>query len=190
MKISIAGDLGSGKSSVAKLVANELGFAYMSTGQIHRMIAEEYGVDSLELNKIASGDQSIDDRVDGYLLSLNESDQELVIDSRLAWHFVKDTFKVYLQVDRTIGAERILGDGKRLREPSYDDTASALTSLEARKQAENERFFERYAITCEDLSNYDLVINTSTYSLKEVSSLIVKEFNQRYGGVKNFQPRA
>ena len=43
MKISITGDLGSGKSTVAKQLAKDLGFDYISTGTIFREIAKEYG---------------------------------------------------------------------------------------------------------------------------------------------------
>lgn len=67
MKISITGDLGSGKSTVAKQLAKDLGFDYISTGTIFREIAKEYGIDVLKLNKLALTDTSIDDRVDGKL---------------------------------------------------------------------------------------------------------------------------
>lgn len=67
MKISITGDLGSGKSTVAKQLSKDLGFDYVSTGTIFREIAKEYGIDVLKLNKLALTDTSIDDRVDGKL---------------------------------------------------------------------------------------------------------------------------
>jgi len=178
MKISIAGDLGSGKSSVAKVLQKELGFSYLSTGQMHRNIAEEYGVNSLELNKIANKDESIDDRIDNYLISLNESSENLIIDSRLAWHFVKDTFKIFLEVNGEIGADRVFGDSGRIGEPLYKDEENALVNLKARKSAENERFFERYNVRCEDLSNYDVVINTSASSIESISILILDLFSR------------
>jgi CMP/dCMP kinase len=178
MRISLAGDLGSGKSSVAKALCNELNIACLSTGQLHRNIAEEYGVDSLELNQIANGDKSIDDRIDTYLMSLNQTDEDLVIDSRLAWHFVRDTFKVYLEVNSSIGAERVLRDSVRTREPAYDDRGAALASLRFRKKAENVRFFDRYGVRCDDLSNYDVIINTTDSSVEETSSLILKLYKE------------
>ncbi|MGB7924867.1 MAG: cytidylate kinase family protein [Pyrinomonadaceae bacterium] len=176
MKLSIAGDLGSGKSSVAKILAQELGFTYLSTGQMHRNIAEEYGVNSLELNRLATDDESIDDRIDSHLISLNESDDNLVIDSRMAWHFVKDTFKIYLEVHSEVGADRVLGDSGRLSEPIYQDRESALLILKARKNSETERFFDKYNVRCDDLSNYDIVINTSDASIESASKLILRLF--------------
>lgn len=173
MKISIAGDLGSGKSSVARILSGTLGFGYISTGQLHRKIAEEYGVNSLELNKIAGSDYSVDDRIDTYLSSLNNAEEDLIIDSRLAWHFVMNTFKVYLEVHSEIGAERVLSDRERMREPIYANREKALYSLRARKQAENDRFLIKYGVRCDDLSNYDVLINTSDSSTAETSKLIM-----------------
>jgi predicted cytidylate kinase len=176
MKITITGDLGSGKSSVAKVLCHQLGFAYLSTGQLHRQIAEEYGVDSLELNKIANKDNSIDDRIDNHLMSLNSSNENLVIDSRLAWHFVNDTFKVYLEVHSEVGADRVLGDRGRISEPTYTGKESALANLKARKSSENERFHEKYKVRVDDLSNYDVVINTTDSSVESTSTLILQLF--------------
>lgn len=161
---------------MAKILSRTLEFEYLSTGQMHRKIAEEYGVDALALNKIASKDESIDDRIDGYLRSLNESDKDLIIDSRMAWHFVKDTFKIYLEVHSEVGADRVLGDKGRISEPTYQGRESALAILKARKSSENERFFEKYKVRCDDLSNYDITINTSDSSVESVSKLISQLF--------------
>ena len=49
-KISLAGDLGSGKSTVAKILLAELGAEYYSTGSIVRSIAERMGMEIGELN--------------------------------------------------------------------------------------------------------------------------------------------
>lgn len=176
MKISIAGDLGSGKSTVAKNLSEQLGFAYLSTGQLHRNIAQEYGVKTLELNEIASRDETIDRRIDSYLTSLNGSSEDLIIDSRLAWHFVKDTFKIYLEVHSDIGAERVLGDSERTGEPIYKNRESAIANLKVRKNAENQRFFDKYGVRCDDLSNYHIVINTSDSSVESTGALILRLF--------------
>ena len=53
MKISITGDLGSGKTTVAKLLCAKLGYSYFSTGAIQRELAQKLGVDTLSLNKIS-----------------------------------------------------------------------------------------------------------------------------------------
>lgn len=173
MKITIAGDLGSGKSSVAKEVSKILKFEYISTGYLHRTIAEEYKVDALKLNEIAKDDMTIDNRIDGYLISLNKSNEDLIIDSRMAWHFVKDSFRIYFEVNQDIGAERVLADKSRFNEPLYDNKITALGKLNERKGFENARFYEKYNVDCNNLSNYDIIINTSFATINEIVNLLV-----------------
>ena len=49
-KISLAGDLGSGKSTVSDILIKELGAEYYSTGAIVRSIAAKRGMSVVELN--------------------------------------------------------------------------------------------------------------------------------------------
>ncbi|MBO5489595.1 MAG: dephospho-CoA kinase, partial [Eubacterium sp.] len=56
MNISITGTLGSGKSSVCKLL-KEKGYDIISNGVLFREIAEEKGVSVVELNEIAKTDK-------------------------------------------------------------------------------------------------------------------------------------
>jgi len=173
MKITITGDLGSGKSSVAKKLCQELRYIYISTGQFHREIASEYGVNALELNELAETDRTIDERVDSLLIEMNEKDENAIIDSRMGWHFVKEALKIYLQVDQEIGVERILLDKGRHNEPKYQDQNSARKKLMERKLIENKRFQQRYNVDCSDLNNYDVIVNTTLLSITEVADLII-----------------
>ena len=58
MFITIAGDLGSGKSTVAKILNKGNNFDYYSTGEIQREITKEKGVSTLELNQQMTTDKS------------------------------------------------------------------------------------------------------------------------------------
>ena len=50
MHITITGKLGSGKSTVCKLIAEKHGYEIFSTGAIQREVAKELGITPLELN--------------------------------------------------------------------------------------------------------------------------------------------
>ena len=65
--ITVAGRPGSGKSSTAKLVANQLGFEHFSSGDLFRSVAKERGVDVLQANLSAEENADIDHLVDGRL---------------------------------------------------------------------------------------------------------------------------
>ena len=109
VKISLAGDLGSGKSTVANILIEKLGAEYYSTGAIVRSIAARHGMSVVELNVYMETHPEIDNEIDNGLVELGKSDKSMVIDSRMAWHFTKGTFKVYLSTDVETSALRIMG---------------------------------------------------------------------------------
>lgn len=98
MNLSLTGNLGSGKSSLGKeLIAR--GFEIVSSGDIFRGLAAERGVSIVEMNKIAETDKSIDKMVDDRTIALGKSKDRTIFDSRMGWHFVPDSFKVFVMVD-------------------------------------------------------------------------------------------
>ena len=84
VKISLAGDLGSGKSTVGKLLAEKFGAQMYSTGTIQRELAAKMNMTTLELNKYSETHPEVDDMIDDGLRALNEKDVSVVIDSRMA----------------------------------------------------------------------------------------------------------
>jgi CMP/dCMP kinase len=182
-KISIAGDLGSGKSTVAQLLCKKIDCKSYSTGNIQRTIAKKMNMSTLELNRYMKENTDIDNEIDEFNKSLNDSHESFVIDSRMAWHFISKSFKIYLQVSPEISARRILIDNKRKSE-SYHDIQKAKKDLTSRKKIENERFRKLYNVDCSDLHNYDLVIDTS-YSDPE--SIVDKILDKHKRWLKNIK---
>ena len=92
MNISITGTLGSGKSSVCKIL-KENGYDIISNGVLFREIAEEKGITVVELNELAKKDKSIDDMLDERSIRLGKELDSTIFDSRMGWHFIPDSFK-------------------------------------------------------------------------------------------------
>lgn len=176
-KISITGDLGSGKSVVGKILAEKLQIPTLSTGTIQRKIAERLGMSTLALNQYTDSHPEIDDEIDSVFKSMNTNPQSYLLDSRLAWFFIPDSFKVYLQVDVRVAAERIVNDKNRKRE-DYTSIDIAVADLKARKESENKRFLRVYGADCSSLKNFDLVINTQGVSPESVAQIIITEFEK------------
>ena len=172
-KITLTGDLGSGKSAVSSILCEKTGFEYLSTGRIQRKIAEDMGVDTLELNRLADTDPSIDERIDSVFISLAHDPKGYVVDSRMAWFFIPGSFKVYLQTDVRVAAQRIMNDPNRNRE-QYASEDEAVEKILARKASENARFLSKYGADCADLNNFDLVIDTTNKTREEVAELILQ----------------
>lgn len=176
-KITIAGRLGSGKSTIAKHLQAELNLPYHSTGSIQRKMAEEAHLTTLELNKQSEFDTSVDNTIDNSTKHLDETEDAFILDSRMAWHFVKRSFKLYLYVDSNISAERVFRDTSRTSE-EYRSVDEALHYILEREQSEIRRFQQLYNVNITNFTNYDAVIDTSFAGVDDLSQLALALYRQ------------
>ena len=180
MIVAISGRPGSGKSTVAKLLARELSLRHVSAGDFMRDMAAERGISVLELSRIAEGDDAIDREIDARSATLGETGESFVIDSRLAWYFIPSSVKVFLDVGLEVAAERIYGD-RRGSERENVDLAATAQSTQARAESEALRYQAYYGIDYLDPANYDLVVDTSALDVDAVTARIVAFLRERTG---------
>ena len=166
-KISLAGDLGSGKSTVSSILISALGAEYYSTGAIVRSIAAARGMTVTELNIYMETHPEIDNEIDDGIAALSELDKLMIIDSRMAWHFTKGTFKVYLSCDIETSALRIM-NANRAEEHSAT-LAETIDCTRSRRESEKKRYKEQYGVDIKDLSNYSLIVDTTAATPEEVA---------------------
>ena len=176
--VSITGDLASGKSIVAKQLAEALSWQYFSTGSVQRKIAKDLGMTTLELNKYSENHPEIDNQIDDEIRQLATAPNNLVIDSRMAWHFLPSSFKVFLSVDITTAAQRVMADNVRTNEPVYSSLDDAISKLMERKESENKRYMQLYDVDCSNMSNFDLELDTSYANPTEVAQKLLNHFRQ------------
>ncbi len=175
-KISLAGDLGSGKSTVSEILVRTLGAEYYSTGAIVRSIANKRGMTVVELNSYMETHPEIDHEIDDGLRRLADVDKLLIIDSRMAWHFTEGTFKVYLSCDMETCAARIMAANRQGEHAaSYAET---LKDTRARRESEKKRYLEQYGVDIKDLMNYSLIVDTSHATPEQVAECIVKGYEK------------
>ena len=181
--ITISGRPGSGKSSTADRVAKELGFDRFSSGDFMRKIALKRGVTLNKLGVMAERDKSIDEEIDNEVKKLRER-EGTVIDSRLAFHWIPESFKVFLDLPLEISKERILKDFEenKLRQASEKqskDPDEVYEKITKRLESERKRYKELYGILDHtDKKNYDLVIDTNKNNLKQVVDIVVREYKR------------
>ena len=171
MIVTIAGTPGSGKSSAAKGVAKRLGYEHFSVGDLMRKIAQERGVSLLEISKIAETDPEIDRRLDTMQQELGARDS-IVFDSRLGYHFIPHSFKVFLRISPEVAAQRIFGSGRAQETENVTIEATA-QNIRQRAQSERRRYRKYYGIDPYDESKYDLIIDTTDTTPDEVVERIL-----------------
>ena len=172
--ISITGDLGSGKSTVSRILTERLNYEYIYTGKIQRELADKYNMTTLELNQYAETHPEIDEEIDATFKSLSDS-TGLIVDSRLAWFFIPKSFKVYLKTAVEVAAIRISNDKVRKSE-KYLSQEEAIRDILARKESENKRYMELYGADCSNLSNFNIVIDCSYITPEKVAESIIAEY--------------
>ncbi|WP_117209076.1 AAA family ATPase [Allorhizocola rhizosphaerae] len=171
--VVINGDLGSGKSTVSRLLARQLGIRRISVGDLYREMAARRGLTALQLNLHAELDDKIDHYVDRLQGDIAQSGERLVVDSRLAWHFFRDAVKVHLITDPVVAARRALGRPASTVE-SYGSVDEALRGLASRSESERVRFIERYGADKTRLENYDVVCDSTRAGADEIAARILE----------------
>jgi predicted cytidylate kinase len=178
--IVINGDLGSGKSTVTTELATRLGMRRVAMGDVHRAMAKSRGMTTLELNQHAELDKAVDDDVDQVQRDLAASGEELVVDSRLGWHFFQGAFKVHMIIDPAVAARRVTARPASAVE-GYASLEQAEESLRKRSDSERVRFIERYGVDKYLLRNYDLVCDTTRAAVGDIVDLIVAAYQGELG---------
>jgi cytidylate kinase len=168
MFITVSGPAGSGKSTLAASLAEELGVEHVSGGDVFRELASERGLTPLELNRQAEEDDSIDRDLDRRLRAIARERDALVLESRLAGWMAGDhaEFRLWLDAPLPVRAKRIANREQKPVETAREET-------EARAESEALRYREYYGIDIDDLSIYDLVVNTARWSPAGVRELVL-----------------
>lgn len=180
MIITIGGKAFSGKSTVRKRLAERLGYKSYSMGDIRREYARNHEMTIEELNKKAETDHTSDRLADEFLAELGKTQDRLVIDTRLGFHFIPNSFKVYLYADDKKRGERAYEE-KREKE-SYSSAEEAIKKLKERDESDLRRYEALYRINPNDLAecNYDLTIDTTNYMIDEVVDIVWMEFTAKH----------
>lgn len=177
--ITISGRPGSGKSTAAKAIAAHLGYPHFSSGDLFRMLAKERGLKLLDANLSAEQNAELDHLVDGRLQQIGDADNELVIDSRMAWHWMPRSFKVFLNLDLEVAADRVissLDDARVVHENIPEDRTEYASMLQLRLDSESRRYEALYKVDPYDMANYDLVVDTAQHGIEQVQTLILDAY--------------
>lgn len=112
----------------------------------------------------------------GKELSKEERPGEIwIIDSRLAFHNIPESFSVRLTTNKNVAGERLFNDENRGEEDNkYETIEEAKEAREKRRIGEQKRYKKRYGVDLEDENNYNLIIDTSYSNVDDISDTILK----------------
>ncbi|KAA0002931.1 MAG: cytidylate kinase [Thermoplasmata archaeon] len=175
-RITISGLPGSGTTTVATILKKKLNLPYIYAGEIFRKMAEKYGMELLAFEKYCEEHPEVDKELD-------EKQEEIlrkgkvILEGRLAgWIAYKNripAFKIWLDCEK---GERV----KRIIKREGGSFEVKRKEMEEREESETKRYKNFYGIDLNDVSIYDVVVDTTHIPPKKV----VEKILEKYGNIQ------
>jgi predicted cytidylate kinase len=185
--ITIGGDAGSGKGTVGRIVAKNLGYKYISIGDVRREMAKKRGLTLAEFNRLGETEDFTDTEVDEYQRRLGEEKDNLVVDGRTSFFFIPKSVKVFLKADLSARAMRVMKQQENERgarnNETFKDLDDAKRILSERDKCDDRRYKKIYGFDYTDERNYDLVVDSTKINARQVADRIMDFLKKK--GVKS-----
>lgn len=161
MRILLSGLSGTGSTTAAKRIANDLNLRYLYGGQIFRDSATEKGIPLEELAESLERNPHKEKEIDDRLIQVGHNDDVLIESRTMGWVFPTDlpATRIWLTCDLQ---ERL----RRVRAREHHPRSAE--NLLRREASDNRRYRALYGIEPEDYSPFDLVLDTTRLSVDEV----------------------
>jgi len=184
MIISISGKPGSGKSTIAKIISEKLKMKRYYMGQIRRDMARKMGLTIDEFNKLGEKEDFTDKEIEKYVEKLGKTEDNFIIESRTAFHFIPNSLKIFLDVSLDEGARRIFNELKEMmrkrNEPKYKNVKEAKAKIIERMKSDEKRYRKYYGIDCYNQKRFDFVLDTTKLSIEEVANKVLEHIKTKH----------
>lgn len=176
--ISLSGDLASGKGVVSEILMEKLTYGIYRNGEYFRALAKSMKMSLKEFSEYVELHPEIDIEIENSAKEYAKTNDNFIIDARLGWYAVPESFKVYLKVDLDEAAKRAFLDKTRKDLENFSSIDDHKKALVERFKKENDRYYKLYGVKKDDMSNYDLVIDTTNKTPEEVADIIITEYKK------------
>ena len=176
--ISLGGELASGKGTTSRVLMKRLNYGIYRNGDYFRELAKNMNMDVTTFNIYVENHPEIDRQIENSAAEYAKTHDNFIIDARLGWYAVPESFKVYLKVDLDVAARRSFFDEARKDSEKFNTLEEQKADIQKRYKLENERYWQLYQVRKEDESNYDLVIDTTELTGEETADIIEKEYKK------------
>jgi predicted cytidylate kinase len=171
-RIILSGFAGTGKTTVGKILAEKLKYEFISVGDFSRQFAfKNYGLTINEFQQKCKDEPELDKQIDEKFQEYCNNKEKLVIDYRLGFKFIKNSFNVFLSVSDEIAINRIKNSNRQNEKIDSQ-------SISNRNSEMKNRFMILYGVDFTDEKFYDLKLSTDGQSPETIADEIINEFNK------------
>jgi predicted cytidylate kinase len=176
MRITISGPIGSGKTTVCKLLAQRLDLPFLVSGMVFRDMARQLDLSLEDFGRLAESDPKYDKMIDEEYVERASMTSDIILEGRLAAHMLTradlEAFRVYLDAAPRTRANRVA-------EREGTDPEQVLPEMLERERSEATRYRAYYDIDLDDLSVYDIIIDTTDIEPEAVVDRIIREMEAK-----------
>ena len=165
MIVTVSGEIGAGKSTVARALAGALGLRYLSAGEVFREEARRRGISLSALGALAEQDPSIDRRLDEMQVQAARGGG-ILVDSRLSGWLIDGDLRIWLRAPLPVRASRVAArDGT--------DPERAARDVQEREDCEHRRYRQTYHVDLSDLTRYHVIVDTAMWGADEIVAALL-----------------
>ena len=169
MIITIGGNVGAGKTTLANNLTSKLHYEQLYVGNIMRQMAAEKNLTIEQFYSQLKEDPAVEQAVDQRQATMMREHDNLIVQGRVAWYFAKSSpfkvFNILLTVEPAVGAARAAEKKENMGKTTDEMTIATA----GREKMERERYAMLYGIENHlDPAQYDFVLDTTSLSIQEV----------------------
>ena len=165
-RITLSGEVASGKTTIGRMLAQELKYSFTSLGLHIREQAVDKGKDIVKFQNECLDNPEMDKLIDKTFSEHCNAQINLVIDYRLGFKFITNCFNIFLRINKETAIKRL---------KSCNRTDESFETIQERNKVFHKQFQKAYGLDYCDCSNYHLVIDVENFkSPEEIVDHIIK----------------
>ncbi len=166
--ITISGQPGSGKSTVAELLAQHTNIPYINSGMLFRQQAKKYHMTLEAFGKYCETHPEVDKELDNHQLKLLQKGN-IILEGRIAGWIA---FQHNIQAVKIIITTDIDTRAQRIVKREQGEITQRKQEILKREKSEKKRYQQYYNINLDDHSIYNVCIDSSDKTVEEIVEII------------------